>query len=41
MPLVTIGELVHRTAAARRAVVARGLDSDRPSHLARSVVLAP
>ncbi|MGW2566452.1 hypothetical protein [Streptomyces sp. NPDC001537] len=41
MPLVTMGELVNLTAAARRAVVARGLDPDQPRRLARSVILAP
>ncbi|MFI7400852.1 hypothetical protein ACIBW9_10235 [Streptomyces sp. NPDC049541] len=40
MPLVTMGDLVSLTAAARRVVVARGLDPDRPRHLTRLVTLA-
>ncbi|MFI7400853.1 hypothetical protein ACIBW9_10240 [Streptomyces sp. NPDC049541] len=41
MPLATTGELVTRAAGARRVVVARGLDPDRPRHLTRLVTLAP
>ncbi|MGW2566451.1 hypothetical protein [Streptomyces sp. NPDC001537] len=41
MPLVTTGELVNLTAAARRVVVARGLDSDQLRRLTRLVILAP